>query len=489
MIISINKYRQNNFETSYLKIFVFAVILTFTPIKIFGYILPFSIVILLILINNSGYTLKRFLLVISFIVLYILASFCFSSFGQGKYLITNSFVSLLTYSALIFPFCIPSKCFEQIKIIRKSNRIEKVNKFLLGFLVFEGTWGIVQFYITQRTENMLPSDSVQGTFHPFSFLSDNPGFGNQFFAANVCMLLIIIFPYVVKDAKRLALCLVPLYALILSDVGHIFYTLILTIFIVGIFFLSRKALKLIILLIPIGLFIIFTYSNIMNSSKVKNNIQFTAEKEINSILLHYIDIYLHEYDRSPKTQAFHLTLEGMRNDYPESIFWGFGLGQYGSRSGLLCSRDQGQLPEFIYEIPGIGVPIPYKEYLRPLWIHFMTDSKTFGFSTMSRPCSSILSFGAEIGLIPLLVLILFIIGRLIKLRTIYIKHNLLKIKNELDLPIICFSIIIFIFFTGIFENYYETPSAIFPSIMLIRYFYSTVMINQKMNETNSITFP
>ena len=435
-----------------------AILIMWSPIKPLAYVAPFMALGWLLYRTNSGRTFQRLLLVSSALALITVFYYLFHAYLGSIFLLPNALVSLFMYSPFFFLLVAlaPANTDE-------TYGYEKYARVLVVVAWVQGVVGSLQ-YVAAKTTSIASGDAVQGTVSPFSFLASGAGFGNQIFAISIIFTLLFLLPYVIVHRKGRWGFLVALTALMLALVVHAFIALLISAFVTV--FLFREHL----LFSQFKVFAIATASVLV---LVLSLAVFMGD--FVRISLMYMEIY--ESGDNPRTEAVATARDQLPAAYPMVYFTGLGPGQYSSRAGLISSGyyfsgfEGPEAGSFILN----SMSEPFRTYVFPSWQAYQTNNDRYGNSTMSRPFFSVLSVYAEFGLIFTLGLGILLGYYVYQLRRIYLQVYRTGLVEQRWLALATGIAFIFLASVSFFENYLETAQAIFPGLLLMRKFYSSLV--------------
>ncbi|MGB3778651.1 MAG: hypothetical protein WA960_09865 [Tunicatimonas sp.] len=435
--------------------FVIGLILVLLPSRSLGYIVPFVCLAWYMIRSYSGSVFKKtVLLTVVFGLLVAFYRLFYESLVGIDYLVSNSFISFITYGSFVFILLVRGSFFSA------EYPYQKYASVLSFTVLIQGAIGIFQFFVVTLTGRfaILPGDAVQGTIGLFAFINENAGFGNQMFAINMVFFLVVLAPYALIHRKGLLSILVGLFSLMLAGVLHVFIGLLFSLLVI-LFFFRRNLLfsnlgRLVLAAALVGLLIVplgLVFPGIFRTAQV------------------YIALY--QDQDSPKFQSLQRGIGDMPKKYPYVYLIGLGPGQFTSRAGLISS---GKYLDQRIGLLSNTVSKPLKEYALNIWRAYSSNDDRFGNSSMHRPYFSLLSLFTEFGLIGLLILLGLIISWIVKMRRVYL--NCRKRGDHLS-AYLAFSVgllLIFLIAISFFDNYLETTQAIFPGLMLLSAFYGSL---------------
>jgi hypothetical protein len=455
---SVNRYSKPFFE-----VFVLSLILIWLPNKLLAYLVPFIAIALFAIRANSGKIFLRLVACCSiFIIAVCLYYFFYSAIGE-KFILQNSVLFFLTYGSFLFLFVVsPGFNIQELDYSRYMKVVQV-------FIVLESVLGIFQVIaytsINGISIDFGAGDVVQGTLNPFSFLNAEGSLNNQIYTNNLLLLLLFYTPYAISNKKRLWVCIVGLGAVMMASVLHLFIAFIGAVVVTAILF-SRSLFKITKgrLLISLVLALAIVLSVIIQPHNF-DLISFYAKKIVTN--------------DSPKTIVTVNSFNTLPEEYPWVYTIGLGPGQYSSRAGLIGTGkyfgDFNKPKKMPLIQPAIAAPL--NKYIYPHWKEYATNPK-YGSSTMSRPFYSILSIIMELGYVISFILLIVFVRTLVKIRKRYNEFLIQKNTLQMLFAFVCAASLIYLLFISFFENYMEVTQAIFPGLLLFRYFYGYINIEQ-----------
>jgi len=334
----------------------------------------------------------------------------------------------------------------------------RVLAFNQKLLLLEGILGIIQgIYGFFRTGSFSGTngDYVEGTLD--LGLEPEASFANPMFAVNITFLCLLALVAVVKFRYRLYPLIVGALSLILASVVHILFFLITAV--------------IIILLINFGnllknpkVFVTFLLSIILILSV---GFQF-----IGSNLGQVSHQVIRKPTDNPKALIRHKAFFVIPKEYPAMPYIGLGPGQFSSRASLIGSgRYFGGFysPKFVPLLtPKTSVPM--KKFLMPVWAWSATVQY---YGSTQQPFSSWLSVYSEFGFVGSFIIISMVAFLLIKVKLARTNSQNILYKLLLQIGIL------FIFFLGAQENYWEVAQAIFIGLLILKLLYANVFYSDK----------
>lgn len=429
--------REQKLKKTYFEVFVFSVIICFSPIpKAIVFFLPFVSIVWFFKRNPLKYSFARVLFISLLFILYLLF---YLALNNGAFFIINFIISILFYSSFFFFYIAKSPVITDFVFFNK-----KYIPFIKWVLIIESIFGIFQVFLAGEGVDVSSGDYVQGTINILSFVNHQNGFNNVFFVINMTSLLIIYSVMAVK--KSWFVILIGWCSIVLASTVHLSLALIVAIFAT---YLSLNIIKAVKILIPIALFFLILYSffpkNFSSLGSYKE--QITKSKNLKVI--------------STKT-TFNTLL-----DSPKDFFFGYGLGQYSSRAALVSSGSyfyNKNQKSFSKPLGLKNESAAYAENLKSNWTASITD-EGYGFSVMNKPVYSILSLISESGIV---LFSFMILGFSLFINKMGIRYRRGKEKIEKAQNIVVLVISFFLLMISFFENYLEMAQAIFPSLILLK---------------------
>ena len=448
------------YARAFFSAFIVSLIMTWGPINALAYVMPLICLGWFIIRANSGktlLTLSLFLILFCGIILFY--ETLHYSTQDINFQAGGAILTLITYSTFIFLLVTPHRIYHSEYSYVRYARIIKY------LIVIQATLGVTQVVLAMAIKGFSfdgsIGDQVQGTMNPISFLTHQSDFKNVSFAANMGLLLAFYAPYVFTYGKGKLVLAWGAFALLCASVLHIMLAFIGAVIIVGFLFrrFSKVSYKIIYVLLFIGIGIgLLARLQPGNFTLIKN----------------YAIIYAKA--KSPKVTSTIDVVTEVPQEYPTMLFIGFGPGQYSSRASLIATGKYlgGMSSSRSYFFLPNDMTEPFERFLWDDWLESDIE-EIYGGSAMSKPFYSIMSIYTEFGLIILVAILLYIAYQILKLRTIYLRPTLSE-DDEVD-KLLAFSIalsFLFLFFICFIENYLEISQAIFPGLLMMKYFSSQV---------------
>lgn len=452
-----NKYAQAYYET-----FILSLIICLAPFKFLAYLTPFIGIFWFSIRANSGITILKFIRITILFLFVVVCYIILYNIFYSKFLIFNTFLSFMTYGSFIFLAVIP-------KGISSEQYLPKYLKVIKVFILMEAFFGLTQMilYILIHKGvkfDYATGDIVQGTLNIMAFIYPSRNFNNTIFTFNLAFLLIYLGVFNLILRKSFIITIIGGITLLLASVMHVMLSLTISVAIIVILFRKKiipKLRTIHIIIVCIFLFLA-TILVILQPNNVKN-------------ITHHFDRYLKV--ESPKAKATVNTVTKLPQEYPTAIFFGLGPGQYSSRAGLIASgKYYGSFTsaKSISLLPN-EVSIPFDKYVYYLWEDYATNVARYGNSVSNSPYFSWIAIYAEFGIIITALIFLFIFFKLKYLRKVYLSY--IDHNNRLysNLTLVVGVVFVFLTVVSLFENYLETTQAIFPGILLTKFFYDQVI--------------
>lgn len=453
-------------DNVFYEIFMIAILIMWSPLKPLAYVAPFFALGWLLYRTNSGRTLQRLLLVSSFLALVTVFYYLFHAWQGSTFLLPNALVSFIMYSPFFFLLVAPAPA-----NTNEAYGYEKYARVLVVVAWIQGVVGSLQ-YVAAKTSSIASGDAVQGTVSPLSFLASGAGFGNQIFAISIIFTLLFLLPYVIVYRKGRWGFAIALMALMLALVVHAFIALLISAFVTV--FLFREHL----------LFSQFKVFAIATGSVLALALALAVfMSDFVRVSLMYLEIY--EGGDNPRTEAVAIARHQLPAAYPMVYFTGLGPGQYSSRAGLISSGyyfsgfEGPQAGDFFLN----SMSEPFREYVFPSWQAYTINDARYGNSTMSRPFFSTLSVYVEFGLVFTLGLGVLLGYYVYQLRKTYLRAYQEQRAEQRWLALATGIAFVFLAAVSFFENYLETAQAIFPGLLLMQKFYSSLLQPSGMPST------
>ncbi len=450
-------------------VFILALFTTLFPSRALGYVIPFICLAFFIVKSRSGKTFARAVILVLLYILVVSFYWALYKYEGVDFFVSNAIVSFFTYGSIIYLLV------EKDSFVSPNYSYLKYAKILRYVLLIEGIVGTTQFVLVSATGrfDILPGDAVQGTIGLFAFISGNPGFGNQMFAINMVFFLVFFSPYLLIYRKGIVPFLIGLLSLMMAGVLHVFIALLFSLLLTLFFFRSNLLFsnigKLIGAVFLVGLLIL------------PLQIIFPEFSRTASVFL-----ALYQDLDSPKFRIVERTVGDMPDEYPFVNLVGLGPGQYLSRAGLISSGDYTERP-----LPFLAntTSEPLRKYGFQTWDSYASNTDRYGGSTMHQPYFSSLSLYAEFGLLFLLLLFVYLIALILKMRRLYLAN---RRKGDDLSSYISFALgllLLFLFSISFFDNYLETTQAIFPGLLLMSAFRRSLKVGIPLIEkpTNPVS--
>jgi len=452
----------DQYAKAFFEAFIIALVIVWLPFKLFAYLAPFISITWFIIRANSTRALLRFVTLLFIYAILISAYQLFYSFMGEEFIIQNTFLFLLTYGSFLFLMIVPRDAGLYKQDYHRYLKVMKV------FILIESALGIFQVFafsiINGVGLDFGTGDVAQGTLSPLSFLEPVGSFNNQIYCNNLLVLLLFYIPYTISTRKDIWVVLLGFTAVMLASVLHLFLAFFIAIVFIALYF-SRSFIKI-------------STTRILVVSALVLTISASVVLQPNNFAL--IAFYFERMvtNQSPKTIVTVNSITKLPTDFPWVYTIGLGPGQYSSRAGLIGTGHYFGDFNKPKEVPLItnSVSAPLKKYTYTHWKDYATNPK-YGSSTMSRPFYSALSVLMELGYIITAALLVSIVRRVSGIKRIY--ESMLKKNRSLVAfyAFACAAFVLYFMFISFFENYMEVTQAIFPGLILYRYFYDYIKDN------------
>ncbi len=428
---------QQKLRKTYFEIFVFSQILCLLPIpKAILFFLPLFSILWFLKRNPLKYSFAKYFLIFISVISYIPIYFFIR---DGDFFISNFLLSILFYSSFLFIF------------IAKSNYSVDLEYFnakyipvIKWIIIVESCIGVLQVIFAGEGVDLSSGDYIQGTINFFSFINHQNGFSNVIYVINMTSLLIVY--YALSYRRSRVVILICCLAIVLSSTIHLSLALIGAILIT---YMTVNIFKSVKIMMPIILFFVILYAFFP-----RNFSSLTSYKK------QIVEL------KNLKVKSSIITASALI-DSPKDLLFGYGLGQYSSRSALIFSGNYfyNKRDDSFRSIYGIkNQTTIFKKNIKESWITSITND-AYGFSVMSKPVYSILSLISELGIIVFGVLVAYFLNFIFRINKAY-KNEKRKMHKKKNLILLLLTF----FLVGIsfFENYLEIAQAIFPTLVLIK---------------------
>jgi len=425
-----------------IKYILFAIsnIVIWLPSDILPYLMPLCIGLIIVMNKINIYINK-----IIYFLLFIISLFIIYNALYGYYSNVNALLTLVTYSSLIFLILINNR-----DICESEEK--KYTKFIVYMLVIQASIGFVQFiYAYIQGGGFTPSmgDFVEGTSD--IYLSGARGLETQVFFANQTYYLLWLSREKYRQKYKIPIIL-GVISIILSSVIHMLFFLTISLAI-SIFYVNnlyevfkKKYTKHVILAL-ISMFILLFVYQPENIYRIKYNIQRMLVAN------------------SPKAVMIEKYFSEIIYEYPQSAFWGLGNGQYSSRVSLI---NTGLYTNSTVLTDDPIISPPMQKYFMNTWNHIRSLPVA---SSNLFPFYSWLSVLTEFGIILTFIFINWIYRNIKRIKN----FNKITMENQ----VILISLILFLFFIGFQDNYWETPQIVFLGIYILKYMLGKFRYNSK----------
>lgn len=436
-LFSINHVRC--YREAYFVTFLLVAITCWSPSNALGYLAPW-----LAIATFFALTLNHELIwYLSIVIIIWLGMILFHWTITNKFMLHGAILSLFTYGTFIFFFCI------QTKLTPSAYPLRHLEKFARWILLGESILGIIQavYGITRTgTFDRFNGDYVEGTIHPW--LQPELAFSNPIFAVNIVMLLLFLLPSLIIHKRGVATYFLGMLALTLASVMHVllFFMIAigLSVFLYQPFLVFRKSVRWpsIFVLIGIGLIFLLLRNNL---STVNGFIQATLNQQ------------------TPRTEVLRRVSTELPEEYPLMPLIGLGPGQFSSRASLIGTGMFFGTPFNPRPLPFLpqGMSEPFQKHILDLWLYVEYYNTGNNTSSTFKPFFSWLSLYTEFGFLGIVLVFLWVGKILLSIKFRY------QNAEQMFTAIAVGSGVIFVFFLGLQENYWEVSQAIFPGLLLL----------------------
>lgn len=420
-------------EQAYYETFCIALVLTWSPSKILGYVAPLVCLCWLLVRIRSRAILRR----IAVWGLTWLAATWVHVWITPHFVFGNAILWLVTSSAVLFLVAVPSRILGSDRLCEKMAGALTwvvIAESLVGSLQF--VWGTVHFGSLYGGS---PGDWVEGTIH--IGLNASKTYANLMFAANIAFALFAI--YWSSARRRTPAVIFGCLALILAQVVHV----LLFAVVIGIFawLLFDRQVRIYIPL-PVRPLIILAGSLLV------------------MLFIHLTPLFLvRSYGHAsvlgeyPREKMTIITVSTMPKVYPYLPFIGFGPGQFDSRAALFGGGiNSGDFPI------RFGFSDPFRIYFLPI---YEAEVNILYYGSTQQPWYSWLAVYSEWGFGVLVIVLVYLARKLFLLWKV-------RRDQKRRYAAAAFSCFCLLFFLGFQENYLELAQAILPGCMIAVAFYS-----------------
>jgi hypothetical protein len=421
--------------------FLLALLFCWSPSNALAYITPAFVTVYYLLATRSGVVFRNLILVGSLWLLWIMLHAPF----VGNFAWGSALLSMLTFSAFIPVVVIPTRFLSGQWLMPRFERWIRITVLLQASL------GIVQaFYgfYQNGSFDVGNGDYVEGTIHPW--LAPEGSFSNPMFATNMTFLILFLIPKLLTQRKNVFVILLGLFSLVLASVMHVLLFLGVAIGIV--FFLYAPAIlgrRSGWLLVGLTIMAMIVALNLLSAN-------FSQVRRVAGLAT----------GGSPRGEMLSALTSQVMSEYPYMSLFGLGPGQFSSRASLIGTGYYYGTVDAPRTFPLVPQQFsePFERYALPVW------SKMFGWGgywgSTYQPFFSWLTLLTEFGIFACLLLLLLVAYLLL-----HIRHRARNYRTQASA--IALSIgILFTFFLGFQENYWEVPQAIFPGLLILKVMYA-----------------
>lgn len=432
-------------------VFLFMLIIVWSPFKKLAYILPSLSLLLFYFLSADLRFVLRGALFIFFILLYgaIVALLIQSG------IVINMVFFVVTFSSLSILFAVDNTYCDQKELYFRISDI------LFIVLLIEAAIGIVQACYGCYMEGTFDGsvgDYVEGTIN-IGLFGPSHSFSNPIYATNICFYIFYLFPGIGNNKVKLGILSLGTLSVILASVMHLLLFFVLSLFLAVLLLekgkiLKKSYFKIFIIIAAFGLAVYhFMPSNFYGYSHKYNIIK---------------------QDKSPKV----IISEVVFKEFPKvnwiTTLFGVGPGQFASRASHLSSGYL--IADFSRNFGGDRSKF-FRMFMDPLlnWIHRVYPDA----GSTENPFFSWLMVYSEFGLFGVLF-------------TLFIFKKGFSIKKYYDSPdpfiksctFATVVILFFVFLIGFQDSYWEVPQSVLIGIFLLHNLVSFIKKANAEEKTN-----
>lgn len=417
------------------------------PVQSIPYVIPFICVVIFLVMVPRKKNIIYFLSYLGFFLAFGILHFILTP----HFIWTNAFLSLITYSSLLFILIVKPAPFYIKKVY---NAILPHVKLVLLLQVAIGIIQVIYGASVTGSFDLDTGDFVEGTIHPA--LMSERSFSNPMFATNIFFMIVFLIPSLKYTKETFLHIALGGTVLVLASVVHLLLFIVIAV-IASFILLDFKKLTqgryakylLVVIGIPTLLFI----SQPRNFSLIGSY----AVKIVGGEL--------------PKVTVTLRTFSTIPQDYEYMPYIGLGPGQFTSRASLIGT---GRYIGGEFSNPSSLIPFTqpqmspvFKDNVFDLW-KLSRDFESYGGGATAKPFYSWLAVFSEFG-------VFIVIGGVYILYTLFQNIKKLRRDNEKQLMVYLIStgtgVLLML---GFMENYWEIPQAILWGLVtLILFYYMT----------------
>lgn len=406
----------------------------FFPVKEIGFLLPFvAAAVCAIILRRSQ---RGLLAVVAYVGIWAAYSSVHMLLEPGFELVPAS-LSLVSFSSFLFLLAVPS---ELVGRIPRPSLI----RLCIGFLTVQGGIGVVQGILWGARSGGWggpAGDAVEGTLH--LAIAPSLSFSNPTFAVVTATLLLFVVSQRGGVARRWAWYLgvvLGLGAFALASVWHVAVYAVVAALAAGVglakWLRPSAAIGIVVAILAGGLWLpelavqpaesLRTYSSLLSEGRL------------------------------PKNEVIQSAMHELPAEYPYVYAIGLGPGQFSSRAALVASG-----------LYAGGAPGSLQAGSSPAFDRWFAEpfvrSQSYLLGSTGQPAFSWLTLLVEFGPIP--VALCAIAGLIVVLRAV---TKLARSRRE-SAAWFVFTAVAFMGLLGVQENYYETPQAVLPALLLVKW--------------------
>jgi len=438
------------FEKSYYYGFLLAVFICWSPSNALAYLAP-TIFIFWLFITTNSYIMFKNIFVVLFFIIMILS--LYKSINPD-YVLGNGVLTFFTYSSFLPLLILPTK------FVVNKKLINKVLSLISIIIIIECSVGLTQglygAYIGGGFD-LANGDYFEGTIHPG--LDSERSFSNPIFAVMIGISLSFLLPSFLIEKKNRLTLFFGVLVFLLASVFHALIFLFLG-FIISYLYFQPKIIHQInnknnlLLILSLLIIAVLTFKLLLPTNF--RNVMPSATKIINF--------------QFPKTIVMKRFYTEVTEEHRYALLFGLGPGQYESRASFISTGKYfgGPNSNTSMNIPFTKKTKVFANNIEDLWLA-VSNNPSFGNSSTALPQSSWNAILSEFGLFGAF-LIIFMLFKILS----RIKKNCINERDKIYGHTFG-TVVIFIFFLGFQENYWEVPQAIFIGLLTLKIFYNHIL--------------
>jgi hypothetical protein len=433
--------------------FVGVLLVTFTPFKALGYLMPFVLVAWL-LVGAPGTVVRD--RVLAFFA--VAAAICVAYMAiEREFLVANFMLAVLTYSTLLPVIAIDSRAIASRALQRRMVLAAST------MVLLQGVVGIIQAVHGAMQTGSFAGDNgdyVAGTIYPH--LSPEKAFSNPMFAVNMSLMLLscLSVPEAFTGRRRIYLY-VGTVGLVLASVMHVLVFLVVAVVGAVVLTLARSSERgrSRVRRYLLGIVILVSGLSYIALPDSVSNIAGVAEKAID---LDAVDI--------PRAVLLGRVIMDLPDDVPAQPLVGLGPGQFSSRASLIASGLYLGGPDAPKSVPFLTPQSTSlaSEYCFTVLMSYADKGDVVGSS--QQPFFSFLSVYTELGALGVLAVFWWFFRFVRRV----LKRARVHPESRTSVLLLCTGVI-FLLLLGVQDNYWESPQAILVGVLLLKVMYANIM--------------